>query len=124
MKLFRKIIHALSLPKIISTLGVFRPNFIRSLRRGEPSDLLRWNRKGRPAPAPQSIKNIILKEYAHTYKCAYFVETGTHEGDTPKLLRDDFQNLYTIELSEHYYNIAKNNLATHRNIHVFHGAST
>jgi hypothetical protein len=124
MRIFRKIVHAFSLPKIIGTLGVFRPNFIRSLCRGETPDMLRWNRKGRPAPAPQSIKNIILKEYAHTYKCSNFVETGTHLGDTPKLLQADFQDLYTIELSEHYYNIAKDNLAPYGNIRVFHGAST
>lgn len=48
------------------------------------------------------IKDVnLLNNYTN------FVETGTLVGDTIFEMEKYFENLYTVELSEYYYNIAK-----------------
>ena len=44
-------------------------------------------------------KRSILKDYAHRYDCKVFVETGTLFGDTVEFLKNEFDRIYSIELS-------------------------
>jgi hypothetical protein len=39
--------------------------------------------------------------------CEIFVETGTYLGETTSLAKDNFEKVYTIEVTEYYYNLAK-----------------
>lgn len=48
------------------------------------------------------LKNILHLTSKNNY--TYFVETGTHMGETILRFIDDFDKLYTIELSDHFYN--------------------
>jgi hypothetical protein len=47
-----------------------------------------------------------LKDDYKLYDC--FIETGTHKGETIFCLEKYFKKLYTIEISEMYYNNTKN----------------
>ncbi|MDX1952573.1 MAG: hypothetical protein SFY81_10325 [Verrucomicrobiota bacterium] len=107
-----------------SALGVFRPSFIKALLRGESRDVLRWHRKGHPAPAPPSIKMQVFEAYAEAYKLPVFIETGTYHGDTPFRLRDRFEEIHTIELSPELYQIAKKKLGSIPNISQHLGDSS
>lgn len=122
-KIAHKIKKAFTVPKIKDTLGVFRPAFIRSCLRGEDRQMRRWNRKGRPAPAPPAVKQIVLETYADFYRCPVFIETGTHEGGTPYFLRNHFQQIFTIELSQDYFLRAKRKLEPFKHIVQLQGDS-
>ena len=49
---------------------------------------------------PPAERRQILREYGQEWSTAYFVETGTANGDTPAALMDDFNELWTIEVGE------------------------
>lgn len=51
-----------------------------------------------------------------------FVETGTHLGQTLTNLHSTFLNLYSVEVSEFYFNKAKKNL-NYKNIQLYLGDS-
>jgi len=53
-----------------------------------------------------------------------FVETGTHIGDNILILKDYFNSLYTIEISEKYFNIAKEKISKFNNIKLYLGDSS
>jgi hypothetical protein len=56
-----------------------------------------------------SIDEVFLKLLKADYtQYGCFIETGTLNGDTTFALEPHFNKLYTIEVSEHYYNRTKN----------------
>ena len=83
----------------------------------------RWYRKGRPAPTPPAVKRLLLETYATTYRCPIFIETGTHEGETPYFLRNHFEQLFTIELSPEFFERAKKKLSPFTHIKQLQGDS-
>jgi len=52
------------------------------------------------------------------------VETGTNKGDTTYWLAENFNNVYTIEITESSLNEAKNNCNIFKNITYFCGSSS
>lgn len=55
---------------------------------------------------PAEERRNILKEYGRRYKLTVFVETGTDQAATPWALKDDFAQLYTIELGHRQWQSA------------------
>jgi len=103
--------------------GVLRPAYLRSCFRGDTPDMRRWIRRGKPAPAPPTIKRAVLDCYRRAFLPPVFVETGTYEGDTVYAFRDRFRQLYTIELSPELHKQALVRLATVGNIRALQGDS-
>lgn len=61
-----------------------------------------------PDPFLPSAERIeVLRSYARSYRPRYFIETGTCHGDTPAALADEFEQLFTIELSATFYAAAQ-----------------
>lgn len=85
---------------------------------------------GRDAPGSQDIylsgeqRREIIRSYARFYKVPTFVETGTNDGGTPLALKDEFDQLYTIELSLDLWRAAHKRLRPYPNIHCVQGDST
>lgn len=63
----------------------------------------------------------ILRSYSGNARV--FIETGTAEGETTRALRDDFDDLYTIELDYPNYLNACLKLMDCRNVTCIHGDS-
>jgi hypothetical protein len=59
-----------------------------------------------------------------SFPTSIFVETGTHNGDTTNIVKDKFERVYTIELSEHYFNKAKKRFESSKNVQVIQGDSS
>lgn len=59
----------------------------------------RWQREGRPVPAPAGVKRDILLRTARQYGLRVLVETGTFRGDTVLALARYFSRVVSIELS-------------------------
>lgn len=94
-----------------------------------------------PAPLPQGAiygrdvepgiiymsadqRREVLRAYGHHYHLNVFIETGTNDGGTPWLLRDEFRELYTIELATKLWREAERRFAMFPHVHCLHGDST
>lgn len=65
----------------------------------------------------------MLARLQKLYNCKYFVETGTYAGKTPAKLSKYFTHIWTIELDEKLFSIAKEKLTRYSNITCLHGNS-
>jgi hypothetical protein len=91
-------------------------NFKKKLRQNEylysifriPLDLIRWHKRCYLPPSPQFIKLTLLQKYSD--QSSIFIETGTFHGNSLLNLCVFFKKLYSIEPSEKYFKISKENL--------------
>ena len=62
-----------------------------------------WEAQCRPAPSSHLAKQRNIAEHARRFGVRVMVETGTFHGDMCHAMRDVFDRIYTIELSEPLY---------------------
>jgi hypothetical protein len=82
-----------------------------------------WEEKGKPLPVSNFSKQEVLRTFQKKYQVKILVETGTYLGDTLYTLSSDFQRLYSIELSTHYYQLAKRRFKNFSQIQLLQGDS-
>lgn len=82
-----------------------------------------WILKGKPLPVSNLAKQEALRFFKEKYKLNILVETGTYLGDTLYALANDFEQLYSIELSQHYYDLAKKRFKNFKQINLLYGDS-
>ncbi len=68
-------------------------------------------------------KHALLLHLAKKFNLQTFVETGTHFGGTLNAMQPHFEQLYSIELSEHWYQHAIGMFWNIRNIELIQGDS-
>ena len=68
-------------------------------------------------------KHNVLRQLQQKYTITTLVETGTYLGDTLYVLYNDFEQLYSIELSQFYYNNAVERFNAYNRISLIHGDS-
>lgn len=68
-------------------------------------------------------KHEAIRSYASVYNTKWFVETGTFEGDTIEAMYNQFDFLISIELSEKYYQQARERFKDITNISILQGDS-
>lgn len=95
---------------------VIRP--VRSARQ-----MRRWERDGRPVPAPLVVKQREILWYGKAASMRTLVETGTHTGDTVAATRRRFDRVYSIELDDAYYEAARRRFAHSPSVYLLHGDS-
>jgi len=84
---------------------------------------------GRDAPGSTDIylsaaqRREILRAYGKYYKLDYFVESGTNDGGTPWELKDDFKELWTIELAPQLWQDALLKFNAYPKVHCKFGDS-
>jgi hypothetical protein len=54
-------------------------------------------------------------------KCA--IETGTYNGETTKFLGEIFENVYSVELSDHHFNVSSRNCSNYKNVKIYKDSS-
>jgi hypothetical protein len=74
-------------------------------------------------PPPHLLKQRALREYAQRYGLKILVETGTFYGEMVDALRDEFDHIYSIELSTELYEQALQKFKGLRHIELIHGDS-
>jgi hypothetical protein len=73
---------------------------------------------------PQDEKRLFIKStYLKRPDIKTFIETGTYKGDTIEYIKNDFQNIFTIELSEKYANEAIERFKDNKEIKIIKGDS-
>lgn len=83
----------------------------------------KWVTEGKPLPFSHLSKQLMLKDIARHYELTILVETGTYMGDMLFALQNDFENLYSIELSKFFYQRANKRFRNTANIHLLQGDS-
>lgn len=82
-----------------------------------------WMQKGKRNPPPPVVKWMTLREYANKFGLREMIETGTHEGNTLAAVREQFERLTSIELSEHYHTLASRRFDGDTGVRLLHGDS-
>jgi hypothetical protein len=88
-----------------------------------PIHYRRWLKNGCPHPPPGFVKHRILREYARRFPADVFVETGTFKGDTITALKDDFQEIHSIEINPEFVSTARKLFKSHDHITIHEGDS-
>lgn len=70
-----------------------------------------------------SISRSLVAQLKSALPLRVFVETGTFEGDAIATVRDLFDEVHSIELSNTYYEQARSRFAADAAVHLYHGNS-
>jgi len=92
-------------------------------KRRQIQELAAWERNNRPMPPPHIIKQQVLETYSKRYGLKILVETGTYLGDMVEAMKNVFERIYSIELSEDLYRNAKVRFKRLRNLKLINGDS-
>jgi hypothetical protein len=84
----------------------------------------KWVANGRPLPVSNLSKQQVLQAFQKQYSVKTLIETGTYLGDTLYALSGNFEELYSIELSEHFYALAKKRFRNMPQVHLLRGDSS
>lgn len=84
---------------------------------------IKWYLAGRPDPAPDPIKQKIVRKFGKKHHLKTFIETGTAGGLMIKAVRRTFPKIISIELFDELYENAKKMFAADENIKIIHGDS-
>lgn len=106
--------------KIIKKTPLYDPLHNRHAKK----QIAKWERKGRPVPPPHIVKQQTLESYAKKFGLRIFIETGTYYGDMVEAMKNNFDLIYSIELSDELYKKAKKRFKKEKQrIELIHGDS-
>jgi hypothetical protein len=79
--------------------------FLRSVAKTKrsPRQIHQWEVGGKQGPPPHAIKQQVLRMFGDAHGLKILVESGTYRGDMIDALKDSFETIYSIELSEPLY---------------------
>jgi len=83
----------------------------------------KWTRKGKPVPVPHAIKQKMINEYQKKHNINIFIESGTYMGDMVWAQQDNFEQLYSVELSKEFVEQARKRFKKKKHIHIIQGDS-
>jgi len=82
-----------------------------------------WTAAGRPAPPPHAVKERILSAYASASGARVLIETGTYAGDMVFAMKERFESIVSIELSEALARRARRRFKAFPHIRILQGDS-
>jgi hypothetical protein len=82
-----------------------------------------WNRYNKPTPPPHKIKQLTITELGKKYNCDILIETGTFRGDMMEAQKNNFEKLYSVELSTEFWAKAKQRFKNDSHINLLQGDS-
>lgn len=77
----------------------------------------------RPSPVSPAEKRAALRSLAERYGLKILVETGTYRGDMVEAMKQDFDRVYSIELSSVLFQAARRRFQNDGNVEILHGDS-
>jgi hypothetical protein len=81
-----------------------------------------WEQGGHCGP-PHIVKQRMLLSHAKTFHTSTLIETGTFLGDMIYAMKDEFKDIYSVELSDEFHNRAKLAFNDFPHIHLVAGDS-
>jgi hypothetical protein len=89
----------------------------------EKNKIAEWEKAGRPAPPPHAIKRQMILQTAEQHGLKVFVETGTYYGDMIDAVKNSFDEVYSIELSQELFAKAKKRFRNDSHVQLLQGDS-
>jgi hypothetical protein len=84
---------------------------------------VQWRLAGRPVPAPELVKQRLIKRYQRRFGLRVLVETGTFAGGMIYAVLGRFDRIYSIELDDGWYAHAVKRFAGRSEVRLLHGDS-
>jgi len=84
---------------------------------------IEWERAGSTLPVSHLSKQEMVKGYAKQNNLSVLVETGTYLGDMIFAMQDQFQQIFSIELSHHFYQRAVKRFKKFSKVQIIEGDS-
>lgn len=90
-----------------------------------PLVLLIWYLIGKPIPPPHIYKQIVVSQSRNrkSGNIDVLYESGTFKGDMIYGMKDKYQKIITVELSNFYFQLAKKRFEEYKHIRVIKGDS-
>ena len=82
-----------------------------------------WKLSGCPIPPPSIVKQYIVKKFCKKFKIRIFIETGTFKGQMVSAVMNDFDRIYSIELSKELFEDCKQKFIDESHVKIIHGDS-
>ncbi|SUS08816.1 conserved hypothetical protein [uncultured Defluviicoccus sp.] len=87
-------------------------------------EIVRWLRSGSRGAAPLPVKRMVVNSYLRAHALKYFVETGTHLGDTlAAIAQDPLLTAISVELDDAYFDAARERFGSYPNVTLLKGDS-
>jgi len=100
-----------------------RAQFVRDYRSRRETEIARWIAEGKRGNPPHAVKQDYVRKYAKEFDARILVETGTYLGQMIYAMKDDFEALVSIELSEELHGNAVRLFKRYRNVKIVQGDS-
>jgi len=111
------------LVEIIKKTPLYTPLINWASARRQKGELIKWEKNGKPVPPPHLVKQRTIRSFAEKYELKILIETGTYYGDMVEAMKSDFNQIYSIELSEELYRKAKKRFDGEENVRIINGDS-
>lgn len=125
--MFRSLIGVLKKitpPQIKNKIIAYKDNKRSTKSRVERSAIIKnWEDQGKPIPPPHEIKQATIEQYQASSGYKTLVETGTYFGDMIEAQRDNFDIIYSVELSKEFWKRAVIRFKKYKNIEIIQGDS-
>lgn len=95
----------------------------RRVKKKQQREFAEWEKNGCPLPPPHLIKQRTIRSQADRFGSKVLVETGTFHGDMLEAMKDRFDHLYSIELSEELHQRAQLRFRKDNHIELIQGDS-
>jgi hypothetical protein len=112
-----------ALRQFVQNTSLYHPLRNLMVKRQQKQALGEWEREGKPAPPPHTIKQQTLQSYAEKYNLKVLVETGTFYGDMIEAMKHVFDKIYSIELSQDLFEKAKKRFKGQNQVELIQGDS-
>lgn len=102
------------------------PNWLFNILKNIDSNMQRiiWIQRGKPLPAIHPVKQDVVKLYKKRTGYNVLIETGTYTGEMIYVQRNNFDQIHSVELSDHYYKLAIERFKEKSHINIWHGNSS
>ncbi|MFB3915238.1 MAG: hypothetical protein ACE14M_00795 [Terriglobales bacterium] len=90
---------------------------------GALPDYWYWRLRGKPVRSPHYVKQQTVKQYAREFDLHLLVEAGTYFGEMVQATRQQFREIYSVELEDWLFERAREKFAPYPHIHMLHGNS-
>lgn len=110
MKAFRKFLRRTPFYGVYKSLGHY-------------PDYWYWKLRGEPERSPHLLKQRTVLDYARSYNLGILVETGTYYGEMVAAMKNQFDEIHSVEYDSRLAERAQKKFSRCRHIHIHHGDS-
>jgi len=83
-----------------------------------------WENAGKPLPPPHLVKQLAINSLQSKSEYGIFIETGTYLGDMVEAQKNNFAQIFSIELGEELYRDAVKRFEADKNVTILQGDSS